>query len=137
MVAFGLPAANKNYMVALASQPLRKKIIVWHWLPAGTLTCHHMIIFSAKTHRSIIFFQDPDALCQTQVCSIIQLTVHQLYQGCNSECQERCGSSSADMPLLGFVTFARVVPSYAGEGGTVGATRVRTWCARTLSAEHL
>ena len=27
MVAFGLPAAKKNHMVALASQPLRKKIV--------------------------------------------------------------------------------------------------------------
>ena len=33
----------------------QKKIIWWHWLPAGTLTCHHIIIFSAKNHIYLIF----------------------------------------------------------------------------------
>jgi len=62
MAASGLLLTKNNYSVALASRPLRKKIIVWHWLPAGSWTCHHIIIFSGKNHRSIIPCQEPDAL---------------------------------------------------------------------------
>ena len=38
------------------------KITTRHWLPAGWLSCHVVIYFSAKNHNVVKFGQEPDAL---------------------------------------------------------------------------
>ena len=46
---------EKNIYGDIGQPGPQKKIIWWHWLPAGTLTCHHIIIFSAKNYIYLIF----------------------------------------------------------------------------------